>query len=701
MKYANYIILFVIVTFALIFKEQIHISTNLLSLFASKESVEKLNIASELGYTKEMMIAVKGFDNSSKKVIDELSEKLKNIKGIELVESKIIPSSGIQEYYKKYYTVLADFNDTKQSRDEINAKLQVLYDYQMESFFYTPINKNDPLKLFSLKSKKKSNITSRGDYMTLGDYGYLIRVKTDVAPSQMSEAKRLYKDVKKLTALYSNVIVFAGFFYTVENSTKIKEDVTLIVTLSTILLIVMYVLLIRNIRLLSNAVVTLLASMLFALLGSVLVYENFHVMSLVFGMSVTAVSIDYLFHYYFHNFYQNRDRIDKSVLYGYLTTTVAFAIFSFIPVPLIAQISFFTAMSLSFAYFVFTFVFPYLNLGVYKENVKKEFTFNKVPVYIFLSVSIMLLIYTSINIEFDNNIRNLDYQNKKLQELEKLFKSSAKLKYTPVVVEGKNEDELIANLHLLHKDDSKTYSLASFVPNKKECQNKKEILKRYDFERLSRIVNEEAEKIGFKSGYFKTSYDFISKLPPCDKIDLDVFKGYSLSSISKDNIYYAMAFVKDIKTTSRFDFVTPIDVKEMFKKVSDKMFADVFVYSIVVISVIVLLIAFSVKKRFFFALNFILFPVSLVLAFLATFYEINIMHIFSLIILIAIGIDYGIYMSNSNRLTTTMLAIKYSLFSTFAAFGVLVFSSITALNSIGLVISLGIGAIFVLIKVMR
>ncbi|MBC8236595.1 MAG: hypothetical protein H8E76_00015 [Helicobacteraceae bacterium] len=77
------------------------------------------------------------------------------------------------------------------------------------------------------------------------------------------------------------------------------------------------------------------------------------------------------------------------------------------------------------------------------------------------------------------------------------------------------------------------------------------------------------------------------------------------------------------------------------------------------------------------------------------------MHIFSLIILIAIGIDYGIYMSRTDKPSSTMLAIKYSLLSTFAAFGVLVFSSITALNSIGLVITLGIATIFILIKVMK
>jgi len=103
---------------------------------------------------------------------------------------------------------------------------------------------------FDLKLKN-SNFTSKGSYITLGDYGYLIHAKTSVSPSQMDEAKLLYKEIKEITSEYENTIAFAGFFYTVENSTKIKEDVTLIASLSIVILLVMYLVLLRNFRLLS------------------------------------------------------------------------------------------------------------------------------------------------------------------------------------------------------------------------------------------------------------------------------------------------------------------------------------------------------------------------------------------------------------------------------------------------------------------
>jgi len=700
MKYVNYLVLLVLLIVAFIFKDSMHLSTNLLSLFASKESVEKLSIASDLGYTKELLVAVKGFDKKAKSRVDTVAQKLKKLNGIELVQYKTVPSAEIQNYYRDYYALLSEFSAKKLSQKAVKAKLHALYKEQRRSFFYKPIDKNDPLKLFDMKVKN-SNFTSKGSYITLGDYGYLIHAKTSVSPSQMDEAKLLYKEIKEITSGYENVVAFAGFFYTVENSAKIKEDVTLIASLSIVILLVMYLVLLRNPILLSNIVVTLGSSVLFSTLVSSMVYDNFHIISLAFGASVSAVSIDYLFHYYFHNFYKSKKVIDKNVLYGYLTTTVAFVVLSFIPVPLISQISFFTALALTFSYLTFSFAFKKLELKeyVHKESASKSRSI--VPSSAFIIISIGLLTYAVTNIKLDDNVRNLDYQNSDLRAIESLFKQSNKKSLTPVIVQAQSEDELIKNLQTLHEISKRAFSLASFVLDSKECEERKKSLASYDFETLTSILNIEATEIGFRDAYFKDAYKFIDSLPSCEGVDLRIFESYNLMVSQDKDIYYTMAFVEDTSRSSSLEFVSTIDVKEMFKKVAHKMYADILTYSLIVLFMIMMMLAFSIRARFFYAINYILFPVSLTLAVLVTFFSINIMHIFAFIILIAIGIDYGIYMSNAQKKSNTALAIKYSLLSTFGAFGVLAFSSITALNSIGLVISLGTGAIFILLKGMK
>ncbi len=700
MKYVNYIVLVLLLVAAFILKDSVNISTNLLSLFASKESVEKLSIASKLGYTKELLIAVKGFDDKSRNTVDKIARSLKKIEGINLVRSKVTSSKELQNYYKNFYALLSEFNAKEQSKEVINEKLQKLKNEQVNSFFYTPIDKNDPLKLFNLKVQS-SDFTSKHSYITLGEYGYLIHAKTDVDPSQMAEAKVLYEKIKNITASYENVIAFAGFFYTVENSTKIKEDVMLIATLSIIILLVMYLVLLKNFKLLSNTIVTLSSSVLFAGLISSIVYDDFHIMSLAFGASVSGVSIDYLFHYYFHNFYSSKEGVDKNVLYGYLTTTIAFVVLSFVPVPLISQISFFTALALTFAYLMFTFSYKKIALKENEQKTSNEVSTAFIPSFAFFGLSVLLLTYSVITLKLDNNIRNLDYQNLELREIERVFKESNKKGLTPLIVQATTENELIKRLHILNNKTEDTFSLASFILDTDRCESRKNILNSYDFDSLNSILNEEATQVGFRDGYFRDSYRFTRSLPACDGIELDIFKSLNLSVHKRDDVYYTIALVKDVKESLILEFVSSIDVKRMFEKVAKKMYEDIVEYSSIVFLIIIIMLLISVKKRFFYALIYILFPLSLTLALLVTLGDINIMHIFGLIILIAIGIDYGIYMSNTSKKNNTMLAIKYSLLSTFGAFGVLVFSSITALHSIGLVISLGAGAIFVLLKVMK
>lgn len=704
MKYANYIILFVLLSLAVLFKEYIHISTNLLSLFASKEAVEKLDIANNLGFSKEMFVAVKGFDNDSKTEITEIAKKLQTIKGINKVQYSSIPAEEIQAYYKKYYPILSIFNDTNQTQESISIQLKKIYDTQLTSIFYAPVDKSDPLKLFEMQIKQNSTPSQKGGYITLDNYGFLLRISTDVSPSQMNEAKLLYKDVQEVLSLYPDAIAFAPFFYTVENSDKIQSDVQLIVAISTIILLLIYYLLIKNIRLLSHTLVALFSSMVFAALVSTIIFTNFNVLSLAFGMSITAVSIDYLLHYHFHNFYQNKHRIDKNVLFGFLTTTIAFGIFSFIPIPIISQISFFAVLSLSFAYLLFTFVFPFLEVQEYEE--KKEIVgykkaSKKMPSFIFFTVSVLLFLYSGLNMNIDSNIRNLDYQNTHLKAIEEIFKNSNQNRYHPVIVQASSKDGLIKNLNILQEDTPDTFSLASFVRDTQKCQQIKNKLLHYDFDRLNKIINEEASKIGYRENYFKDAYAFTKNLPSCDIPDLEIFKTYNLSVYEHNNYYYSIALVGDIKSAQKLNFVTNLDVKKMFEKVAQEMYGNIILYSLLVLSLIIVLLTLSVKKGFLYALNYILFPSSVVLALLVTFTTLNIMHIFSLIILIAIGIDYGIYMSNTDKKSNTILAIKYSLFSTFAAFGVLIFSTITALNSIGVVITLGLLAIFILIKGMK
>ena len=703
MKYINYFILAILLVTLFLFKDSLHLSTNLISLFASKENTQKVEIANKLGYSREMLIAIKGLDENSKNITVKIAEELKKFKEIESVQYSLIPPLSIQQYYKNNYPILADFQNKKLTQDDVHKKLKTAYDELLNSFFYTAINKQDPLSLFKLPQIKGLKQSQKQSMMTLGKYGYLIRVKSTVATANMAQAKILYDKVKTVLKPYKNVTAFAPFFYTVENSHAFKSDVQLIAIISTLVLLIIYYILLRNIKLLSETLVALASSMLFATIIATTMFENFNILSLAFGMSLTAVSIDYLLHYYFHNFYDKKEKIDKNVLYGFLTTITAFFILSFISIPLIAQISFFALLSLSFAYFLFTFVFPYLNIKKYEENPQKNQTKNTITIsskLIFI-ISTGLLAYSVFNFKLDANIRHLDYQNISLMKAEKLFKANINSTIKPVIVKANSKEELLKNLHILKKNVKTSFSLASFVPTIEQCKEREKQLQQYDFNSLKKMINQEGEKIGFKKDYFKDAYDFTKKLPPCKIVDLDIFKPFSLNVYNDKKEFYTIAMIDDVNVAKKLPFVSTINIKKMFDDSVKSMYKQLIIFGVLVLAMIILLLFISVKTNILLAFNYILFPFALAMAFLTTFYDINIMHLFSFIILIAIGIDYGIYMSNATKKSNTMTAIKFSLLSTFGAFGILIFSTIVALKSIGIVISLGCMAIFILIEVME
>jgi predicted exporter len=72
-----------------------------------------------------------------------------------------------------------------------------------------------------------------------------------------------------------------------------------------------------------------------------------------------------------------------------------------------------------------------------------------------------------------------------------------------------------------------------------------------------------------------------------------------------------------------------------------------------------------------------------------------------LFIILSISIDYGIYMGSSNINQNSYEAILYSLLSTFAGFGVLIFSKVNALFSIGITATIGIFAIAILLIILK
>jgi len=685
-KYLNAIIFVFLSLLYLALSSHIKFSTNFIDIFLSQKSLKIFHIAKEFGFSNEILISKKGFDKKSLKELQEVAKELKKIPQISKVEisSKISPK--LRKYMAKNYYLLADFNDTKITNTDIKNRLKKIYKSVATSVIYQPINKYDPLELFSMDFQQTSK------YQKLKNYGYLIRATTWADTSNAQTARVVYEDIEKLLTKFPGVVAISPFFYLVENSSYIKADAQKIMLISTLLLLLLYFVILKNHKLLFNAILAIASSILSAIILTSFIFDSINILAIVFGVSVTSISIDYMFHYYFHGYFsKSRYSFQKRVFFGFFTTVGVFIIFGFINIDLFKQLAIFSVISLSMAYVLFSFTFIYLDIKkpviVKQEEAIRRFN----PLHVAL-ISLALLAYAFFHLSFDNNLKNLDYHNTKLLNLSKLFNRGLQNNnYQAVIIEAKSRDKLLEKYEKIEASNPAMLGIGKFVLSKKRCEKRVEQISKFDFEKVKKTINQEAKKIGFND-VFKDAYKGIDSL----KCKNSLNSAMRFKIIKDKNSYYTLALIpkKSIKSSNLFSIV---DLGKSLAKDTREMKEKLQLYMLISVAFIVLVLFFNYGFKMLFPLSFLLFPLSVVLFGISLFGKINIMNIFALVILIAISIDYGIYLHKTSTPSETKMAIKYALMSTFLGFGVLIFSKTVALYSIGFVITLGIGSIFLLL----
>ncbi len=672
----------------------------MLSLFESDENIEKIQTVNSFETASTLFVSIKGFNKENQKRLVEIEKKLKTLPYIQ--ETKLnLSKIEISDYFKNNYYLLSQFTPLSLTKEVIHKEVAALKDGLTDSFIYQPIDKNDPFKLFKLNIFSANKATKDG-YLTLGDYGYLITAQINTTMSDIENAKKIEKELAALCQTENDVVAFSTLFFTAQNSTIIKANVHTILYISFALLITLFFLTLRDYRLLIANIITLGSSIFVALSISTFIFDELSVFTLAFGSAVSSISVDYLFHNYFHRQYLKKG-ISRSVLIGFLTTLLGFILLQFVSFPLISQLSIFALISLSFSYFQFTFIYPYFKFSPKENRFNLDFldklkTF--LPINAVFIFSVLTILYTGATIKFDYKLSNLDYDNQELKEKQAII-----LDNTPqrsiILIEADSVDTLIEKAYYLQKQIPSTNAIHKLTLTNKQFKTKLEQIDTYDFDTLRKLLNISANELGFKEGYFFSSYTFIQNVPSQYKVDFTMFKDLGYEVIQQDDKFYTLATISKADTDNwrQMDGVYLIDVSKLIKKTTKKMFNNLLTYLFLAFFAILVIIAYVLREKTILALNYILFPISMILLYLS-FISINIMHLFSIVIIIVAGIDYGIYMSLENS-KKTKEAIFYSLLTSFSGFGILVLSSIGAIHSIGIVITIGILSILFLILFLK
>jgi predicted exporter len=640
--------------FIVLFDIQKRITVSFYALLPESSSKEALLIYQKIEKSQEVILAANGTR------FDEILQKISILKGYETLGL----SPQMSDFTNKYLFYLQDAPTFLPNDNEVYEKLSKLKSDLLNGFRFG-VNKNDPLSLFLPHENHISAPHING-------FEYTSVFRLNIMPE---EYEQYYDELHKIAG---ETYLFSPFFYQVENSRAFKFQAKFILGLSAAILGLLYIYWLRKPSLLFFSCLTLLSSTAFAQLVAGMIWREISLFSLIFSAAVSTISIDYMFHYYLHDMYGNKKGFSKPVFYGFSTTFIAFIALGFVNFTLISQIAITAASSLLFAYMCFVFIYPHLKFGDAKLRRFKFKTKNLLSYSSVCICSILIILSSVFWIKFDFDIKSLDVKNSNLEQKQELLSQSLD-NQTIILISANTLDELIEKSKTLKEG----FAPISLLLSQKEYKEKYGKLSKLDFASLRKNIAFHANKLGFKNGFFDDAYsDKMLVLPP--PIYTDEFLNDNILKVtkSKDKIYAVGFYDKGKANLLNDDNILAVDSVSLFQKELKNVAKELVIVAIFIAFLIVSVIVFFTKRDFMRAFSFVLTPLA-TCSLIFIFIPINVLHIFMLVIVLATSVDYGIYSVCSNKERTNE-AIHYSLFSTIAGFGVLAFSSILALQAIGI-----------------
>jgi len=146
---------------------------------------------------------------------------------------------------------------------------------------------------------------------------------------------------------------------------QVTQDVTLVSSASSVIMLLLFVLLFRSLRTLLVVSLTLIASASAATLVTSLLFGEIHALTLALGTTLIGICVDYPIHTIVHAAGSNNSpvestrRIWPSLLLGALTTIIGYAALSFTGYPGMQQIALYAGSGILTALLISRFILPY------------------------------------------------------------------------------------------------------------------------------------------------------------------------------------------------------------------------------------------------------------------------------------------------------------------------------------------------------
>jgi predicted exporter len=576
-----------------------------------------------------------------------------------------------------------------------------------------------------------------GHFISSDGRSALLIADTPLAITDAHRARKMLNHFQRLASAKVpdtiDVSLISGHRYTLANTDAIKRDVFIILICSSLAIFSVFLMFMRTWGGLFVFLVPL-AVLSFAAAGVSLVYGRVSAITIGFGAVLLGISVDFAIHVYFAlrthtpNNATAVAQVSRPIVFSALTTMGALGVLLFSSLPVQREIAVFSMIGIGAALILSLIIFPHLakttsspKKGGVTDCVQK---FNPAGMAIICCWLVLLTVcaWQATKLQFNGDLRVLNLVPDDIRAAEvKLRRAWGDMRGNAVIfAEGSDLQSALETNDRLFQYLSANMAaegivslapiLPSYASQRANQQRWIEFWSEENKKRLRQLLTSEGNAMGFRPDAFTPFFKRLSR--PSSLVKSGDLKALGLGEIvnslivRKDGRTAVLTIVPD--TPIMADLIhrrgselagIKLASQVQFRHIISQAIADDFLHFILTASVVVCLclgLLFRNIKMILLALipvvSGVLFMVGVMGALGMAF---NLINVIAAILIIGLGVDYGIFMVNKLSNGTgrsTERAVCVSGLTTLAGFGALVLARHPALHSIGVTVLLGITA---------
>ncbi len=738
---------------------QLRLEENISALLPDGNSQVALDfkLLQQAPFARKLVINISAADGIDSQQLLSASDALRAALPAELFHNAINGpgeqlGSRLLDQLGRYLPLLADGADLQRIEDQLAPEATRRHLQQDLAQLLQPQGialkkqiRRDPLGFEALALQKLRYLNpvpevrlEQGHFLSRNGHNSLILADTPIAITDSQGSRRLleaFEQARQLLPPGISAELVSGHPYTLANASTIQHDMSRVLLASGVGILLLFVLFLRCWRTLAVYLLPLFSFVL-ALLVVSLCYERVSGITVGFGAVLLGITIDFGLHVYFALRSGDAARaellraVSRPVLFGALTSLAAFAVLLRSELPGQRQLALFAMTGIAAAVLLALLVLPHfigkpnpLKRGTrqqFKRHIYDRFPWLRNSVLLLWLLVVVLAAVKLPQLSINGDLRRLGYQSIALQQNEAaLSRAWGNMRGRALIfIRGENlETALERNeqvWQLLQTEDPA--GLVSLAPLLPPLATQQQRLKRWqDFwtrhqPQLREQLLEQGKEFGFSAAAFDPFWSQLEHPPQqfgvtqlkalgmgdlLENLLLSDAHGYQVISLLPDRPELVAALEPKL---SAIPGVNLVSQGRFGRQLSSEITADFrrFILAAGLAVLLLLVVLFRRLSSILLASLPVLTGLLVMLGGMAWLgLEMNLFNVVASILIIGLGVDYGIFMvchAQQKEDLASSRAILLSGLTTLVGFGALVLAEHPALYSIGLSVLLGISA---------